>query len=961
MHIHTLSLKVAAGVLLILLLFQNCDRMDDDTSSEIHGAAAHWIAAGQLLWDTEALHSGQAVRFELRYSTDAGIEIEDGSVSGGEALPLEPSDAEVDPAFADRNRHIADWPVFGLRADRGVIAEALRGQLIALAFDNNDEVIAATRVQFPGVIDDLYAHDEPLGQEYAGDTIHLRVWAPTAQMMQLHLYNAGKEQTATLEADSYNQETGVWTFSGPADEWDRAFYRLNMRAFHRENDAVNTYEVTDPYSISLSTDSRYSQFADVVHDESLKPEGWDELRKTQPAPTDITLYEAHVRDFSVLDQSVPENERGTFKAFTHNGEAGQPLSAGMNHLRMLSDAGLTHLHLLPVNDITTVIEDEDVRVDVHQPYSRLCEMLMQPESLQEQCERFGETPIYEAFQELAAEDPATEAIQQPYSLRDGRGTMADLDGFNWGYDPFHFNAIEGSYSTDPDGVTRILEFREMVQALDEIGLKLVVDVVYNHTSAHGLERTSVLDRVVPNYYQRYDARSGEIETSTCCPNTAAEYYMMERLIIDSVLFWAQHYKVDSFRFDLMGHHPKDIMERLMDELAGLTLEEHGVDGANIYVYGEGWNFGEVADNRIFEQATQFNMDGTGIGNFNDRSRDAIRGGNFTGSGRHQGFASGQLLFPNEDDENDEETRRRNLLDQADRIRVGMTGNLRSYPYINKDGDTVDGLHDFIGYAGQPQESVNYIDKHDNETLWDNTQTKLPSDMSTDDRVRVHMLSQAFITYGQGVPFYQMGTDLLRSKSMDRNSYNSGDWYNEVDFTMQRHNWGSGLPPAWDNRDRWDAHREFLTNPAIDVQPEHMEMAHKIFKDQLRVRYSTPLFRLAGADDIHRRVAYHNVGPDQQAGIIAMTVSDGRCAGGELDSAHDGILVIFNAHIEPQRFETGLQGMQLHPVLAEGADQGAASASISAGGTVSLPPLTAAVFVKPQSGAQGEFVCNEVTL
>jgi pullulanase-type alpha-1,6-glucosidase len=961
MNVFRILFKIGAvlGLLAGSLLVQNCDRMEEQNIAEIQGAAAHWVSAGQLLWDTEFLDD--AARFELRYSPDASVIIENGTVSGGEAIAFSPSGAELDPSFADRNRHIADWPLFELEADRETITKALRGQLLALAFDENDALLSATHVQFQGVIDDLYAHDEPLGIEYAGDDIHLRVWAPTAQLMQLRLYDADKNEAGIIDPESYDEETGVWTFSGPMSEWDRAFYRLYIRAYHRENETVNEYEVTDPYSVSLSTDSMFSQFADIENDTRLKPDGWDELQKSLPAATDITLYEGHVRDFSVFDESVPENQRGTFKAFTHNGENGRSLSNGMRHLKMLSDAGLTHLHLLPVNDITTVNEFEEQRVDLHQPYSRLCAALDQPESLQELCERFGDTPIYEAFQELAAEGAATEAIQQPYSLPDSDADLASLDGFNWGYDPFHFNAIEGSYSTNPDGVTRILEFREMVQALEEIGLKLVIDVVYNHTSAHGLTRTSVLDRVVPNYYQRYDARTGAIETSTCCPNTAAEYYMMERLIIDSVLFWAKHYKVDSFRFDLMGHHPKDVMQRLMDELSTLTLEEHGVDGENIYVYGEGWNFGEVADNRIFEQATQFNMNETGIGNFNDRSRDAIRGGNFTGSGRNQGFTNGQLLFPNEADQDDEAARRERLLDQADRIRVGMTGNLRSYPYINKEGEAVEGLNDYIGYAGRPQESVNYIDKHDNESLWDNTQAKLPFEMSTDDRVRVHMLSQAFINYGQGVPFYQMGTDLLRSKSMDRNSYNSGDWYNETDFTMQRHNWGSGLPPAWDNQDRWEEQRGFLLNPAIDVKKEHLELAHEIFKDQLRVRYSTPLFRLAEADEIHRRVAYHNTGPEQQAGIIAMTVSDGSCAGTDLDTAHDGILVIFNADNSEQQFETGLQGMQLHPLLANGADSGAAAARISRNGQVSLPPLTAAVFVKPQQGNQGSFVCNKVEL
>ncbi|TVQ10187.1 MAG: DUF3372 domain-containing protein, partial [Balneolaceae bacterium] len=680
-------------------------------------------------------------------------------------------------------------------------------------------------------------------------------------------------------------------------------------------------------------------------------------------------------------------------------------------------------------------ENPENRVDLDDPYERICE-LIDHEALREDCKTYGSTPIREVFERLAADDPATSEIQKPYYAPGISKGMAAFDGFNWGYDPFHFNAPEGSYSTNPDGVTRIIELREMVKALDEVGLKVVVDVVYNHTYASGLSPFSVLDKVVPGYYHRYDPDSGALETSTCCDNTAAENAMMEKLIIDSVILWAKYYKIDSFRFDLMGHHPRYVMENLLDALAGLTLDKDGVDGPNLYIYGEGWNFGEVADNRIFKQATQFNMGGTGIGNFNDRLRDGVRGGNFTGNGRFQGFANGQYLFPNEDAGGDAGSDNGNntsndtgsntgnsqhlahLLEQADRIRVGMAGNLSTYRYINRHGELVDGGNEMIGYTLLPQESVNYIDKHDNETLWDNTQTKLPLDMDMDARIRVHMLSNAFVTYGQGVPFYQMGSDILRSKSLDRNSYNSGDWFNAVDFTLETHNWGIGLPPGWDNLDRWDEIRGFLTNPNISVNRNHMELAHRLFLEQLQVRYSSPLFRLATADEIHKRVAFHNTGPGQAPGLIVMSISDGACAGEPLDDELDGILVIFNASDEPQRFDTGtsnssgnadtsgnvgttdnagaasitgtarttgtsttgtasttstavtegttgktgttgifgITGMQLHPVLQAGADPVIRTAAF-VDGVFTVPALSAAVFVKPAGGSQGEFPCN----
>lgn len=946
--------RIGSAALLIAFL-SACDQKPDfNTDDPISGASAHWISSDRVIWNT----TQSAASYELRFSETAEFEISSEGISGGEVITLQ-SGAELDVTQADTYRHINGWPVYSLESDRELVQRAVRGLVIAASYDDNGNVVEVTRVQTPGVIDEFFRYDGTLGPVYNGNEIVLKVWAPTAQEMTLKTYDSEKVHQQIIEADFYDGETGLWQFSGSVGDLDRAFYRLDIQVFHHENMEINNYEVTDPYSVSLSTDSYFSQFADLYNDDSLKPSGWDSIRKELPRPTDITLYEAHVRDFSALDESVPNEHRGTFMAFSHHGKNGNELSNGMAHLIALQEAGLTHLHLLPVNDITTVIENRERRVDIDQPYSDLCELMDYQEELQPYCERFGDMPIYEAFAELAAEDPSTESIQLPYSLRGRFNSIANYDGFNWGYDPFHFNAIEGSYSTDPDGVQRILEFREMVKALDEIGLKLVVDVVYNHTSAHGLARTSVLDRVVPGYYQRYDVITGEIETSTCCPNTAAEHYMKERLIIDSVVFWAKHYKVDSFRFDLMGHHPRYVMERLQDALAELTLEEHGVDGANIYIYGEGWNFGEVADNRIFDQATQFEMNGTGIGNFNDRSRDGIRGRNFTDTGRFQGFTSGQYLFPNEEAGSDRESQLADLLFQADQIRVGMTGNLRSYPFINREGNAVVGFDDMIGFADMPQESVNYIDKHDNETLWDNTQTKLPLDMSTDDRVRVQMLSNSFIIYGQGVPFFQMGSDFLRSKSLDRNSFDSGDWFNEVDFTMETHNWGRGLPPAWDNRNNWDRQAEFLRNDLSRPDKHHMELAHEVFKDQLRIRYSSPLFRLETADEINRRVMFHNTGPDQQPGIIAMTVSDGRCAGDQLDAELDGILIIFNSHIEEQEFETGITGLELHPILKNGADDVVRSVRVSESGTVYLPPLTSAVFIQKSIGHQGEFLCNAI--
>lgn len=936
------------GLILSFCLLTTAVQAFPPSPGSIQGAAAHWVSSGALIWNG----FDGAVRYEFRYCRHASINVTADGVSGGMAIPLEKG-GSLDAATASKFRHIAARPVFSVNADRETISYAIKGQLVAIAYGADERPVAATMVQIPGVLDELFAYDGKLGPVYHPDGITLSVWAPTAQSLKLGIYDDGKELMETIPPKTDNPENGVWEFE-LGREHDRKYYRFHVQVYHHQNNKINGFEVTDPYSVSLSTDSQFSQFADLANDPGLKPEGWDGIRKKLPRAVDITLYEGHVRDFSIWDDTVPLEHRGTYMAFTYNGKNGKPLSNGMRHLMQLREAGLTHLHLLPVNDIGSVIEDRERRIDLHDPYDRICEMIGHPELVKE-CMEFGDTPIIDVFWMLAEKDPLTERIQLPYSAPGRYRGLAALDGFNWGYDPWHFNAPEGSYSSDPEGTARIRELREMVKALHESGLKIVVDVVYNHTLESGMAPKSVFDKIVPGYYHRRNPDTGAVETSTCCENTAAEFAMMEKLIIDSVILWAKHYKIDSFRFDLMGHHPRYVIENLMDALAELTIEEHGVDGRNIYVYGEGWDFGEVAGNRIFEQATQFNMGGTHIGNFNDRIRDAIRGGNFTDRGRSQGFANGMYLFPNENAQADASSRN-SLLEFADRIRVGMAGNLSTYEYENRFGEIVTGANEAIGYALNPSEAVNYIDKHDNETLWDNTQAKLPLSMTMEERVRVHLLSNAFINFGQGVPFYQMGTDLLRSKSMDRNSFDSGDWFNAVDFSMETHKWATGLPPAWDNQPRWDDMRKLMSNPNINVEKRHMEKASEMFREQLRIRYSSPLFRLENADDIHKRVAFHNTGPEQEPGLILMTISDGECAGSPLDPSVDGILVAFNTSLDAIQFETGLGTLELHPVLSNGRGENLRQ-STHQNGTLTIPGLGYAVFLSPLEGAQGGFPCN----
>jgi len=342
---------------------------------------------------------------------------------------------------------------------------------------------------------------------------------------------------------------------------------------------------------------------------------------------------------------VPAALRGTYGAFAQGD--------GAVHLANLAAAGVTHLHLLPSFDITTINENAAERVE--------------PDAA-----------------ELAALPPDSE--EQQALVAETR----DQDAFNWGYDPLHYNVPEGSYSTDPDGVARILEYRQMVQTINALGLRVVADVVYNHTSGSGQSANSILDRIVPGYYHRLSA-TGRVETSTCCQNTATEHAMMRRLMVDSVRLWAEQYGVDAFRFDLMGHHMKDDMLAVR-----AALDE--ID-PSIYVYGEGWDFGEVAGNARGVNATQRNMAGTGIGTFNDRLRDAARGGSPFDGQQEQGFINGLFYDPNETNQGTADEQLARLLHFTDLIQVGLAGNLADYTFTGSSGETVSGAD--VDYNGSP--------------------------------------------------------------------------------------------------------------------------------------------------------------------------------------------------------------------------------------------------------------------
>ena len=888
----------------------------------INERSAHWVALDTIVWDIDSAEGDQ---YFFHYDPRGGVfSLGFEGISGGEAVPLSVDPNGMSDEVATKFPHLRNFTTLKFsEEDLSVARVALKGQVAVSVQDADGQILNAAGLQIPGVLDDLYPYDGDLGVTVSDGVPTLTLWAPTARSVSLHLFDdANPNSEAEILTMRPTPSNGTWAITGEAD-WIGKYYLYEVEVYVPTEGSVQTNLVTDPYSFSLAMNSTRSQIVNLS-DPATMPDDWLEMMKPGiVTPEDIVVYELHVRDFSVNDAGVPEELRGTYLAFTEMD------SNGMQHLVALSQAGLTHLHLLPTFDIATINEDKSTWT----------------------------TPSFAELANLPADSEEQQALIS---------AIRDQDPFNWGYDPYHYTVPEGSYAVNPEGINRVIEYRQMVQALNEIGLRVVVDVVYNHTSDSGQSDKSVLDRIVPGYYHRLTS-TGRVETSTCCQNTATEHNMMRKLMVDSVVTWAIAYKIDAFRFDLMGHHMKEDMLAVRAALDALTLEEHGVDGKNIYLYGEGWNFGEVADNARGVNATQFNMAGTGIGTFSDRLRDAARGGSPFGGQTEQGFLNGLYVYPNETDQGSETEQLVRLQNFMDIIRVGLAGNLSDYSFIGSDGTMVSGSEILYngspaGYTTDPQEQIVYISKHDNETLFDIIQYKAPLETDTAVRARMQTLGNSIVMFSQGIPFFQAGDDLLRSKSLDRNSYNSGDWFNRLDFTYQSNNWGVGLPSATDNQSMWPTMQPLLANPDLAPTSDNIAFARDTFRELLQIRASSPLFRLQTAVQIQERLQFHNVGSEQIPGLIVMSLSD--LAGEDLDPNADMIVVLFNATPEQQLFtidEMVDLPFSLHPIQTSSSDPilGEASYEVELG-TFVVPAWTTAVFVLPQGSVAVPELIDEET-
>ncbi len=507
---------------------------------------------------------------------------------------------------------------------------------------------------------------DDLGVFCTPEKIMVKIWAPTAKMVEFRLYKDGTTGESFHKTQLQSSGNGTWstTLNG---SYEGRFYTIRI------NDGEWLEETSGPYVRCVGVNGKRGI---IFNPATTHPEGWekDKSPELKHAP-DAVIYETHVRDFSIAESSGIQH-KGKFLGFTEeNTKSPDGLSTGLAHLKEL---GVTHVHLLPVNDFATVDEEK-------------------PD-----------------------------------------------EKYNWGYDPLHFNAPEGSYATQPyDGTVRIKELKKLVQALHSAGMGVILDVVYNHTY---FTKKSVFNQTVPGYFYRQKTDGTFANASGCGNELATERTMVRKYIIDSLKYWANEFHIDGFRFDLMGIYDLETIQAIRSALPGKLL------------YGEPW----TADHSPMpgeQRAIKQNIIKLpGIAAFNDDFRDALKGNH--SNKKSKGFVSGLDL-------------------REESIKFGVVAAVQ-HPEI---------VYDYVEtskmpWAAQPGQCVNYASCHDNYTLWD--KLKLSAPKATDEELRKMVkLAGALILTSQGIPFIHAGAEFCRTKGKNHNSYKSPDSVNQIDWKRKK--------------------------------------------------------------------------------------------------------------------------------------------------------------------------------
>lgn len=524
-----------------------------------------------------------------------------------------------------------------------------------------------------------------LGLVYTPAVSNFRIWSPAAEKAELIFYAQGAGGVSVQTISMARSESGTWTAEVKGDQKGK-FYVFRVYVNGKWNQ-----EVPDPYAKMVGVNGRRAVVADLS---ATNPPGWEKDRSPDfglkdPVTKKIVnnKTDAIIYELHVRDASIDASSGIKIKGkFLGLTEKGTKNPAGLaTGIDHLKELGVTHIHLLPSYDFYTVDESK-----------------------------------------------------------------LDSPQYNWGYDPLNYNTPEGSYSTNPyDGVTRIREFKELIKTMHANGLRVVMDVVYNHTM---FSETSWFNQLAPGYYYRQKP-DGSFSDATACGNeTASERPMMRKFILESVKYWVNEFHVDGFRFDLMGVHDIETMNLISRELHAIKPD--------IILYGEGWTAGSspLPDTLRALKKNAHLLDRIAV--FSDDIRDGIKGSVFVHN--EKGFASGKTKL--------EET-----------IKFGITASVKhpqvDYSLIN---------YSKAPYASEPYQVVSYCECHDNHVLWDKLAISSP-EASKEQRTEMQKLALTIVLTSQGISFLHAGTEFLRTKNGVENSFNSGDSINAINWNLKTEN------------------------------------------------------------------------------------------------------------------------------------------------------------------------------
>ena len=587
--------------------------------------------------------------------------------------------------------------------------------------------------------EDKYTYTgDDLGATYTKEKTTLKVWAPTAVAVSVRLYNDGDKEVQPIPTEEIameKSEKGTWVVTLNGD-MNGTYYTYNVDLETTVNEAC------DPYAVTTGINGDRAMILDL---DSTDPEGWADDKNPHAGEnfTDAIIYELHVRDLS-SDASSGIKNVGKFLGVIEKGtKTPGGVSTGLDHM---VDLGITHVHLLPSYDFSTVDESK-------------------------------------------LNDP-------------------DSQKFNWGYDPKNYNVPEGSYSTDPyHGEVRVKEFKQMVKGLHDAGISVVMDVVYNHVA----DATNFcFNKIVPGYFSRPGSNG-----SSCGNDVASERAMVSKYIVDSVYYWATEYHIDGFRFDLAGLLDTDTINDLMAKVKEVRPD--------VVFYGEGWEMSTKVTKAGVTMNTMFNSTKVpGFAFFSDTIRNLVKGGTF--GGVNAGFISGGSASSND-----------------------LFACFKGMP----------------SWCTTPSQSINYISAHDNNTLFDHITLVTKDTATVAERIKMNNLGAAFYLTAQGIPFFQAGEEMLRSKpdatsdtGFNENSYNASDEINSI---------------------KWS-----------DLEKEEYKATYNYYKGLIAFRKAHPVLRLTDSTAVTSSISQI---PNLDANVAGYVVKNNEVAGETADS----IICLFNAN------------------------------------------------------------------